>query len=303
MIAKKIYKTITVSLFITAFVVCMSNNVFSQKLTAQLSAANAATKGTSCVIQINVIQSNVDEFMKFSQPLPAGYSASELDSKAGDFHFENNEIKIIWLKAPSPKAYTISYKLNIPANAAGYISLGGRITYATASNERKSYTIPAKEITFLTDNIVPKKANDIKSIKETFTTKNSLDNGNSIKNIQSINTPVISAISAKNIKSSADPNAPEFILCMNNTIGLYSVQVGAFRKKPQLSGIPEPFIFSKHEINRYYSGKFNNYQDAMTRKKSMIEYGYKDAYIVILQPGDEPASGYVNKAWWQAVTW
>lgn len=299
MIAKKIYKNSTVRLFITLLVTFISNNAFSQKLTAQFSAATATKKGSSCVIQLNVIQSNIDGFMKFSQVLPTGYSASELDSKGGDFRFENNEIKIIWLKAPSQKAYTISYKLTIPANAAGYVSLGGAITYVSPSNERKAYTIPAKEITFLTDNNVPKKTNAAKAVKEAAAKENNPDNDKPETNTQQTST----ATKPNNTASVTNPNAPEFRLCMKYATGIYTIQVGAFRKKPQLSGIPEPFIISKQELNRYYSGKFNSYRDALARKKLMIEYGYKDAYIVILQPGDTPASGYTNKAWQQAVTW
>lgn len=65
---------------------------------------------------------------------------------------------------------------------------------------------------------------------------------------------------------------------------LYRVQIGAFKKKVNTDelfpGLEITEVASKDGITRYYTGKYEDYEEANSHRKKMIGKGYKTAFVV-----------------------
>lgn len=293
------------------------------QLAALQKVPSTAAPGSSFIVKISINRGPVNGFMKLSQPLPSGYSAVELDSKDGDFRYENNETKIIWLKAPAEVTYTVTYKVKIPKNASGILSLGGKITYVTNKNERKVFDFPIKKVTIAN---TPQKASSRSNDSESENTiKNSSNNKSKEKTSE-----IESAITKGNSKatSSTPPQSktnattpvkrkygfrkggleedlehePETSITANSG-KKFKVQIGAFRQTKKINNVPEHTTVVVGDVTKHFSGNFYTYAEATERKNQMIELGYKDAFIVTFQSesGNEHPKPHVCKNWWHCL--
>lgn len=292
------------------------------QLAALQKVPSTAAPGSSFIVKISINRGSVNGFMKLSQPLPQGYSAVELDSKDGDFRYENNETKIIWLKAPAEVTYTVTYKVKVPKNASGTLALAGKITYVTNKNERKVFDFPVKKITI--SNTAQKavtKSNDSepenalnkanKKTKEQITRDELLITKASSKTISSNTTLSKTGATVYTKKKygfrkgglEADrENEPETVITANSG-KKYKVQIGAFRQAKQINDVPEHTTVMVGDITKHFSGNFSTYEGASERKNKMIEQGYKDAFIVTFQGegSNEPPKPHVCQSWWHCL--
>jgi hypothetical protein len=66
----------------------------------------------------------------------------------------------------------------------------------------------------------------------------------------------------------------------------YSVQIGAFRKNPQMHGVREFHKYKKDDgLEKYLSGDFTSHTEAEERKIELLTKGIHEAYIVIFKDG------------------
>ena len=55
-----------------------------------------------------IIKGSVTNFAKYTLDAPEGVTISEIDSKGGDFTFENNKLKIVWVSVPADPEFTLA---------------------------------------------------------------------------------------------------------------------------------------------------------------------------------------------------
>lgn len=283
------------------------------QLTAFQKAPATAAPGASFIVKLSINRGAVDGFMKFSQALPEGYTALEIDSKNGDFRFENNETKIIWLKAPQEKAYTVSYKIKVPEGANGVITLTGKIVYVTAKNERKVFDFPAEKITIsktpgkTITTVAKSNETEVKptikekkdvAIAEKKTTQPAVPPAVSNK-VET--TPLIRRKNFGFLKGGQEPAENELDTWSHFPLPQtkFRVQIGAFRQPAIIKNVPDHSTLRVNEITKHFSGSFATYEQATERKTQMIEKGYKDAFIVEFPTSFvKQAQNHVCKSWW-----
>src|ERR1700739_1810132 len=95
-------------LFVLALLISFSGFCQEVKLTHNLPAS--ATPGQTIDAEFTVTKGNIGAFAKFQCDLPAGYTAVNTDSKSGNFTFENNRIKIVWVSLPGESTFAFSFK-------------------------------------------------------------------------------------------------------------------------------------------------------------------------------------------------
>ena len=67
---------------------------------------------------------------------------------------------------------------------------------------------------------------------------------------------------------------------------MYRVQIGAFAAKPKIDGVPEiTTVVLENGITKYFSGNFSIYEDAVKRRKEMVEKGFNGSFIVSFENG------------------
>ena len=64
-----------------------------------------------------VKKGNIGSFAKFQCDLPIGFTAVAIDIKGGNFTYENQRVKIVWVSVPSESNFTFKIKFTPPLNA------------------------------------------------------------------------------------------------------------------------------------------------------------------------------------------
>lgn len=305
---------LTKSIFLSFIILLISCIQSFGQLAALQKVPATVSAGSSFTVKLSINRGSINGFMKLSQSLPEGYSAVEIESKSGDFRYENNETKIIWLKAPSEVSYTVTYKVSVPKNATGSITLGGKIIYVNNNNERKIFNLPIKKVTIT----APKDGSKTDKIETAKKTSSNVTNTKETTNAK--NTKLLTAKTAKTVavsseSATAKPSATKMRYGYRkggyepdplNEIEIYSheggknykVQIGAFRQNHQLSNVPEYSTLVVNGITKHFSGSFSTYEKAAERKKLMIEKGFKDAFIVSFTTNSESTKTHICKSWW-----
>ncbi|MCD6065553.1 MAG: hypothetical protein K0S33_379 [Bacteroidetes bacterium] len=85
--------------------------------------------GQSIDADFTISKGSVGGFAKFQMDLPFGFSASNIDSKGGNFTYENQRVKIVWVSVPGDASFTFKFKMTIPANAVNSCSVSSKFFY------------------------------------------------------------------------------------------------------------------------------------------------------------------------------
>lgn len=101
--------------------------------------------GNEYTFELSVTKGSITGFAKIQQDLPAGFTATEVESKGASFTFSDNKVKLIWMSLPPDETFTVSYKVKVADNVKGEYSVGGKFSYLE-NNERKSYDIPPAKV-------------------------------------------------------------------------------------------------------------------------------------------------------------
>ena len=128
------------ALFLTVF-------AFAQEVKLTHNMPASATPGQTIVAEFTVTKGNIGAFAKFQSDLPVGYTAENGDSKSGNFTFENNRVKIVWVSLPGDATFTFSIKIIIPPTASGSTSIAAQFYYLE-NNVKKEFDVPAHVISF-----------------------------------------------------------------------------------------------------------------------------------------------------------
>lgn len=131
------------ALFLTACL--MSICVWAQEVKVTHNLPASASAGETIDAQFTVTKGNIGAFAKFQCDVPAGTQAAAGDTKSGNFTFENNRIKIVWVSLPGDATFTFSVKITLASNASGSMSLAGQFYYLE-NNVKKEFDIPAHTI-------------------------------------------------------------------------------------------------------------------------------------------------------------
>lgn len=104
----------------------------------------AAAAGETIDAQFTVSKGTIGSFAKFQCDVPSGTQAVAGDTKAGNFTFENNRFKIVWVSLPSEETFTFSVKLTLSGSASSQ-SFTGQFYYLE-NNVKKEAAMPAHTI-------------------------------------------------------------------------------------------------------------------------------------------------------------
>lgn len=104
------------ALFITTF-------SFAQ-VTVQTNIPASLAPNTDLLVEIKINKGNITNFSKYQIDVPSGLTITEADSRTGNFSFEGNRAKIVWVSIPGQPEFVISFKVN-----TGYASGPGTFTH------------------------------------------------------------------------------------------------------------------------------------------------------------------------------
>ncbi len=120
---------------LTFFALTSFTAVFSQiTVTANLPSNIAAGSAIDAEVKIN--KGAVGNFAKYQMDVPTGYAVSSVDAKGGNFTFENQRAKIVWVSVPGEAEFTLKFKIQANSDAASPGTFSQKFYYLE-NNEKK----------------------------------------------------------------------------------------------------------------------------------------------------------------------
>ncbi len=278
---------------------------FAQEVSITNSLPTSASAGLPIDAKYTLTKSpTMGSFAKFQVDLPAGFTGESVEIKGGNFTFENNRVKIVWVSLPGDASFDFTFKITSPATASGNVTFAPQFFYLE-NNVKKEYVVPPTSISFgeggavATDNstnATPPPATD----NNTNSTPPPSDNTNNITtDNSSSNTtpPPTDNTSATNTtppppveKTPTPPPA-----AINNTPPpaaksnvVFHVQLAALTNKPSKSRFAEYGAVKVVEDAGLYKvlvGNFKTLEDARAYKKTLIAKGAEGCFVVAYENG------------------
>jgi len=262
----------------------LSYACFAQNLTASQSIPNEVNQSSTFVIEITINKGELSGFIKLAQTLPPGFTAEDIDSKGGSFTFSEDGIKIIWMEPTKDALIKISYKVTVPDQVTEN-TITGKISYIDG-NERKIFDFPAHTLKVLNGAPVKQLAphNETPAAKVEVLKAEKVEEPVKVEVVKAEKVEEAKKIEVVQ-KETAQSKAPTAAVAVSDG-RTYKVQIGAFSAKPKIDGVSEiSTVVLDNGITKYFSGNFTNYEDAVKRKKTVIEKGFSGAFIVSFKDG------------------
>ena len=107
-----------------------------QEVDISMDHPDQVNAGQEFTVTVTINKGSLSDYSRFSQDLPLGLTATNISSPNADFSFDNQRIRIIWLKLPDGDEVQVSYKILVNERLKGSFILGGVFAYVVA-DERK----------------------------------------------------------------------------------------------------------------------------------------------------------------------
>ena len=115
---------------LTSFTAAFSQITINGNFPASMSA------GSSVDADVKINKGTVGNFAKYQMDVPAGIIVTSIDAKNGNFTFENQRAKIVWVSVPSDPEFTIKLKVQAASDAPSSVTLSQKFYYLE-NNEKK----------------------------------------------------------------------------------------------------------------------------------------------------------------------
>ncbi|MBS1646937.1 MAG: hypothetical protein JST67_06315 [Bacteroidetes bacterium] len=226
------------------------NLIFGDPVTATVKTPETISAGQPFTIEVTISKAQVSGFAKLQLELPPGYTATEGDSKGGNFSTSGNIVKVIWTSIPADAAITLKMNVTAPNTIGSNNQLTGKFSYI--ENNAKQQV----EITAVSLNVGgTAAAADPVATQETTPADNS-NAQNSQPPVTNANTTAPTSDTASDAASFSKPAEPDASIAVrrqvtasgsaNNFEITLTLQKGAISGFAKLSEkVPEGFVASE----------------------------------------------------------
>ena len=119
----------------TIFALTSVTALFSQITIVSNIPANI-TAGASIDAEVKLTKGAVGNFAKYQLDAPLGYVVTPVEIKGGNFTFENQRAKIVWVSVPSEAEFILKFKIQANSDAANPGTFSQKFYYLE-NNEKK----------------------------------------------------------------------------------------------------------------------------------------------------------------------
>lgn len=87
------------------------------QVTITTNMPSSLPSGSNNEVEVKINKGSISNFAKYQMDVPVGVNVTEVDSKSGNFTFENNRAKIVWVSVPSDAEFTLKFKVSVTSSA------------------------------------------------------------------------------------------------------------------------------------------------------------------------------------------
>ncbi|HEY1039731.1 MAG TPA: hypothetical protein VGF30_10020 [Bacteroidia bacterium] len=277
---------------------------------------SSVAPGQTINVDFTLNKGTIGGFAKFQMDLPFGFNAENVDSKQGNFTFENQRVKIVWVSLPSEAAFTFTFKVTVPSNALNTCAISAKFFYLE-NNVKKEVEMPTHNMKITssgdvvstptntvsttptntvvstpTNTVATTPTNTVSSVPTNTVSTTPTNTVSSVPTNTVASTPTNTVATTPTRTVSTTPTntvstTPTNTVSTTAKSGLvYKVQLGAFSSSPAKSKFPGVNLNIVEEGGYYkaLSGSFNTLEQAQKHKSDLIAKGY-DCIIVTYQNG------------------
>jgi len=249
-------------------------------LVAQVSiTANLPTQmvaNSKFTTEVKIVKGELSNFAKYQIDVPLGYMITPLEIKGGNFTFENQRAKLVWVSLPADESFSITYQIEVTASAADTGILAQKFYYLE-NNEKKE--VETKPVTVTIGAMQISTINGISAPSNSSTPLNtaigSVTDPSSNTSSTNASNPVLNGNSSAVSSTSGDSGFS------------YRVQIGSFSAEPsksKFSKIGKVYIDLINGAYKVTAGNFNARQDAVLYRDELQAKGFP-GFIIVLKNG------------------
>lgn len=124
------------------------NLLFQSDVSLTMDVAPKINAGNELLVKVSLKKSDLSGFCRFQQELPAGFTATSVNTSNADFTFKDQKVRFIWLKLPEENEIQISYKITCDEHLKGSINLAGKFSFIE-DNQRQSVDVSPQLLTIV----------------------------------------------------------------------------------------------------------------------------------------------------------
>lgn len=122
---------------LTFFCLIGFTSLFAQiSITTNIPSSFSA--GSSVDAEVKINKGSISNFAKYQMDVPTGFVVTSVDAKGGNFTFENQRAKIVWVSMPSEPEIGVKFKIQATSTAASEGSFVQKFYYLE-NNEKKEF--------------------------------------------------------------------------------------------------------------------------------------------------------------------
>lgn len=285
--------------FLTILALTGLTTVYSQ-ITINSGFPSVMGAGSTVDADVKIIKGAVGNFAKYQLDVPAGYVISAVEVKGGNFTFENQRAKIVWVSVPSESEFTVKFKVQALTDAISPATFTQKFYYLE-NNEKKEIEASPVFVTIGNPGTVAiyntptetKPATTSTPVETTPVTTTPTET----KPVTTTNTPVETkpvtpptpVESKPTTSSETKPVATKPTATTSNEAGLtFKVQIGAYSSEPNKSKFSGAGKVSVDLINGMYkvtTGNFKTKEEAIKFRDELQSKGFSNCFIAKYKDG------------------
>jgi len=248
---------------------------------------SSASAGETIDAQFTVNKGTIGAFAKFQCDVPPGTQVAAGDTKSGNFTFENNRLKIVWVSLPSDPSFTFSVKITLSSAASGAQNFAGQFYYLE-NNVKKEYDLPQHSInvgggvtTTTPTETVTTTTTPTTTPTETVTTTTT-PTTTPTETVTTTTTPTTTP--TETVTTTTTPTTTTTAPKSNIT---YYVQVAALSTDPGLTykKYGKMKVVIENGMYKVLIGTYNSIDDARRHKLDLINQGLVGSFVVGYENG------------------